>query len=564
MATEPSSQRAYRAACPNCGAPVEFRSAASALAVCSFCKSTLVREGDDLRRIGKSADLFEDHSPLALGASGRYQGAAFTLVGRLQVRYAGGSWNEWHALFDGAGDNGEPRRGWLSEDNGGYVFGFEAPMPDGLPAAEALRVGARLAVAGGGWTVASITTARLGAAEGELPFVPALERAFVVAELRNGNDEVASLEYPPQGLNLGAGPKPRPGESPGPRASARWTVGRGVRLPDLAMSGLRAEESSRSLAGRTLNCPSCGASIEVRLATTQSITCPQCKSVVDVSQGVGAELAHYAQDTTEAEGGTPLIPLGAVGVLALGPGGPTSWQVVGYVERCTVPGPEDDEQYFWREYLLFNAKSGFAFLVDADDGWSWVKPITGAPQIGGIGFGGKSSARWRGETYRETDRYTGQITYVLGEFYWKLERGQRTSNTDYAGPKGRKLNREQTGDGGDSEVTWSAGEPIDAALLMKAFKLADTSAAAMKRDAQPTSKAGIGALPAIFIVLLLLALVFSFARCSSRDDCDELRRTFGAASNEYQQCARSAGSGGYVGRSGGGSFGGFGGGGGHK
>ena len=41
-------------------------------------------------------------------------------------------------------------------------------------------------------------------------------------------------------------------------------------------------------------------------------------------------------------------------------------------------------------------------------------------------------------------RYTGQITYVLGEFYWKLERGQRTQNTDYAGPKGKKLNREQT------------------------------------------------------------------------------------------------------------------------
>ena len=101
MATDGTSpQRAYRAACPNCGAPVEFRSAASASAICSFCRSTLVRDGEALQRIGVSSELFDDHSPLQLGAAGKYQGLAFTLVGRLQYGYGGGTWNEWHALFD--------------------------------------------------------------------------------------------------------------------------------------------------------------------------------------------------------------------------------------------------------------------------------------------------------------------------------------------------------------------------------------------------------------------------------------------------------------------------------
>ncbi len=94
MATEQSPQRGYKAACPNCGAPVEFRSAASAFAVCSFCRSSIVRDGEALRRIGQSAELFDDHSPLQLGAAGRHQGAAFVLVGRLQYRYAEGTWNE--------------------------------------------------------------------------------------------------------------------------------------------------------------------------------------------------------------------------------------------------------------------------------------------------------------------------------------------------------------------------------------------------------------------------------------------------------------------------------------
>lgn len=545
MATDPSPQRAYRAACPNCGAAVEFRSAASALAVCSYCRSTLLREGDALRRIGQSAELFDDHSPLQLGTAGRWQGAAFTLVGRLQVRYAGGSWNEWHALFDSSDPtDAAPRSGWLSEDNGGYVFGFEAPAPpEALPPPEALRVGAQQVLGRESWSVASVTTARLGAAEGELPFVPVLERAYVVAELRNARGEVASIDYGPASE----------GRPP------RWYVGRGLQLAELALTGLREDGSTRELKGRTLACPSCGASLAVQLDSTQSIVCPQCHAVVDLgapgAQGVGADLKHYAQDTPGAAGGEPLIALGRSGTLTLGAGGPLPWQVVGYVERCTLPEAGDDEQSFWREYLLYNRQAGFAFLVDAEDGWSWVRPLTGAPQVSG------ATARWQGDSYRELYRYSGQITYVLGEFYWRLARGERTRNTDYRGPGGKQLNREQTGEGGDAEVTWSAGAALDADVLFKAFKLDDGQRAALQRDAKPVSTRGFGGMAGLFLFLLFVVVVFSMVRCG-RDDCSELRRTYGEASNEYQSCARNSGSG--V-RSSGGSYGGFStGGGGHK
>ena len=331
MATDPPSQRAYRAACPNCGAPVEFRSPASAFAVCSFCRSTIVREGAALRKIGESAELFDDHSPLQLGASGRFQGAPFTLVGRLQYRYADGTWNEWHALFD-AGD-GPPKSGWLSEDNGRYVFAFDLPAvgapaagpsaiaasADALPAADALTPGARVGVRGEAWSVASLTTATLLAAQGELPIRPALGRAFVVADLRNPRGEVGTLDY----------------SEP---AAPRWSVGRSVALSELAMSGL-ADSAEKTLKGRSIECPNCGTALEVKLATTQSIVCHQCKSVVDVSKGVGADLAHYVQDN----GSEPQIPLGSVGTLAFGRRPALPWQVVGYVERCTMPGGSDDD-----------------------------------------------------------------------------------------------------------------------------------------------------------------------------------------------------------------------------
>jgi ribosomal protein S27E len=518
-----SPQRAYRAACPSCGAPVEFRSAASASAICSFCRSTLVRDGEALRRIGVSSELFDDHSPLQLGAAGTFQGIAFTLVGRLQYGYADGTWNEWHALFD----NG--RSGWLSEDNGAYVFSFDTVLGEAPPPFDELKAGQRRTLGGASWDVASVTTARLIAAQGELPSAPRLQGAFVIADLRNARGEVGTLDY--------ANP-----------AKAQWSVGRGVAISELAMSGLR-ETTEKTLGGRNIECPNCGTSLEVKLASTQSITCHQCKSVVDVSQKVGGALAHYQQNNSGHDGAEPTLPLGSTAVLALGKEGALPWTVVGMVERCDMPQDSDDETTYWREYLLYNQKAGFAFIVDAEDGWSWVRPLTGAPQVRG------GQAQWQGVSHAQRYSYTAKVTWVQGEFYWRVKRDERALVTDYAAGR-KRLSREQTG----NEVTWSAGEAIDAAVLAKAFGVPIASSApAISFDASPLSNsfAGFGN-KLVWIVIALILVAVLVAMCS--DGCDDVRNTFGASSAEYQQCKRSGGSGW---RSGG-SYGGYSSGGGHK
>ena len=71
----------------------------------------------------------------------------------------------------------------------------------------------------------------------------------------------------------------------------------------------------------------------VSLASTQSVVCGQCKAVVDLSKGVGGELAHYAQENVGAE---PQIPLGTSGTFAFGEA-EARWQLVGYLERCDLP-----------------------------------------------------------------------------------------------------------------------------------------------------------------------------------------------------------------------------------
>lgn len=520
------TQRAYRAACPNCGAPVDFASVASSSAVCSFCRSTLVRDGDALRRIGVSAELFDDHTPLLLGAAGTRLGLAFTLVGRLQYGYEGGTWNEWHALFD----NG--RSAWLSEDNGAYVLAFDAPLPADAPAPETLRAGQRVLADGRAWDVASVVHARLIAAQGELPAPPQLEGEFLVVDLRNSAGEVATLDA----------------SDP---AAVHWSVGRSVAISELAMSGLR-EAAEKTLASRALECPSCGASLQVTLATTQSIACNECKAVVDISGGVGAELAHYRQNNAGVGGLQPQIALGSSGTLALG-GGPLPWQVVGYLVRCDIPSDADEDTSCWREYLLYSRQAGFAFLIDSDDGWSWVRPITGVPvQRGPL-------ATWEGASYRRTASYGARVSWVLGEFYWRVQRDERAQVADYEGlgaHAARRLSREESG----SEVTWSAGETIAAAAVADAFGIAPGARAALQRDTAPVSagKTAPGKAMMIFGLVVLIMLVLN--ECSG-DNCDDVRATFGEASNEYRQCIASAGSGP---RTGGGSYGGWASGGGHK
>ena len=512
---------------------MDFASAASAFAVCSYCRSTVLREGEALRRIGQSAELFDDHSPLQLGASGRFQGSAFTLVGRLQYRSSEGTWNEWHALFDS--DPQTRKSGWLSEDNGRYVIAFDAPLSGPAPAVESLRPGKALLLQGQRWSVASVTVAKLIAAQGELIQAPNLTRAFVVADLRNTTGEVATLDY-------------------SNAAQPQWAIGRSVALDDLALSGL-AEASEKALPARALECPSCGTTLDVKLSTTKSIACHQCHAVVDISGGIGANLQHYAQEN----GGEPQLALGSSGNLTLDTK-PRPWQVVGYVERCEVDQSSEDEQVFWREYLLYDRSEGFAFLVDAEDGWSWVVPITGVPQSAG------EDVNYRGATYRKLYSYTGKVTYVLGEFYWRLEREQRTFNTDYRGIgtfSSRRLNCERTGEGDAQEIVWSAGETIASDAVLKAFNLAPDKAQALRRDAAPFSGSAASLLPKLFFWGFVLVFVLTLFQCdSSADACAALRNSYGEASNEYRNCLARQRSGT---RTGGGSWGGFSsGGGGHK
>ncbi|MBX9724698.1 MAG: DUF4178 domain-containing protein, partial [Candidatus Obscuribacterales bacterium] len=146
--------------CPSCGAELKFLSKASVFAVCSFCKSTVVRHDMNLELLGKMGELQDELTPLQIGTSGFYMGVNFDIIGRLRVGYEDGFWNEWYCMFS------DGRLGWLAQAQGFYAMCFSvgeenqaAPNPSGrfsgeipdankrgVPAREEINLGGRVAL----------------------------------------------------------------------------------------------------------------------------------------------------------------------------------------------------------------------------------------------------------------------------------------------------------------------------------------------------------------------------------------------------------------------------------
>ncbi len=189
MRSPPSLTRTRSTSCPSCGAPVTFTSAQSLLAVCGSCRATLLRRDLDVEQIGTMAALLDDATPLQLGAEGAWRGTHFAVVGRLQVRWEGGRWNEWYCVFD------DGRGGWLGEAAGEYAVSFETTVPEPLPDFERLRPGVRVTLGGIVYEVSDVREAEVIGGEGELPFRVDAGWKAAAADLRTPTTRFATLDY---------------------------------------------------------------------------------------------------------------------------------------------------------------------------------------------------------------------------------------------------------------------------------------------------------------------------------------------------------------------------------
>lgn len=185
--------------CPSCGAPVQFRWSSAVQTVCPFCRSVLVRDDLDLKKVGQVADLPPDPSPISLWTEGTYRGKTFQVLGRIIYEWEGGGWNEWHIVFsDGAS-------GWLSDAQLQYAVSFLVDLRTlnpgalspavALPQAAEMRRGKELTFNQIDYEVATITRASYKGVEGELPFPFSGKSDMLFADLRTEGRAFGTVDY---------------------------------------------------------------------------------------------------------------------------------------------------------------------------------------------------------------------------------------------------------------------------------------------------------------------------------------------------------------------------------
>ncbi len=418
--------------CPSCGAAITFQSAISILTVCAYCKSTLIRHDLDLENLGVMAELLPDSSPIQLGTAGVYRNTRFSVVGRIQLRYRQGLWNEWYLLFE------NQRSGWLGEMLGNYVVTFIVQPLEPLPPLSELRAGHRITLQGRDFQVTNIENARCIAGEGELPIRVGPGYEAPVVDLQASGGVFATLDY---------------SENP-----PLVFIGEPRRFDDLKLTQLREVmpvgwNPDVGIQAQSFQCPGCGSALTIRAqGHTDTLACGTCGSIIDIADPNFRILSKFNAQILHQ----PLIPLGAHGTFE-----GADYTAIGYLRRrVTVDGIDDE----WSEYLLFHREQGFRWLVEYNGHWSLVHTLAEPPLV--TGYGTMAMAIYQGRSYRSFQAATAEVSYVLGEFYWRVGVGERCEVVDYIAPP-LQLSVERT----EQEIVWSQADYIEPDAIKTAFPL---------------------------------------------------------------------------------------------
>jgi hypothetical protein len=387
------------------------------MAVCEYCSTSVLKDADAVRDLGKMSSVLEDYSPIQIGTSGVLGQRPFTVIGRLQLRYSAGMWNEWYLLFDDGATS------WLGDSSGRYTITAEYRGDAALPRFDSLQPGQTYNLNGAPYTAAEIRVADCIGGQGELPFKVGEGYQARVADFRRGS-EFITLDY-----SDGAQPV--------------IYTGLAVTLASLQCQLLRDDDAIARAAGRyrgkldALDCPSCGSQIKYLPGVTTTLVCQSCHTQIDAASPKAAVLA-----AGERLASVPLsIELGATARI-----NNQDFTIIGMMRRA------DDEGTQWNEYLLYGSRAGFSWLVETDEGWSGADVLAEWP----LSYDASASSvvLERSQFHKLYD-YGSVVTFAAGAFNWRVAVGDRTRVSEY-GAGQIKLASETTAE----EMTWSRSAPI--------------------------------------------------------------------------------------------------------
>jgi len=404
--------------CPSCGAEVNFRSHASVMAVCEYCNTRVLKEAGAVKDLGKISSVLEDYSPIQVGTSGVLGGRNFNVVGRIQLKYDAGMWNEWYIVFDDA------TSGWLGDASGQYmVTTLRAPDGNVLPTFEELQPGKPYQLAGERYMAADVRSSRCIGGQGELPFKVGDGWEVKAADFRRG-EQFLTIDYSDEGPPL-------------------LYTGVAVTLEAMQCQLLRDVEDIKRTTGRyrgkldALDCPNCGTQIKYLPGMTASLVCQSCHTQIDAASPKAEVIA--IGEKLERERFT--LPLGATGKL-----GNQDFTIIGVMRRA------DDEGSSWTEYLLYGSRNGFTWLVETEDGWTRANVLDQWPEAKSLD---SQTATLDKADFNKLYDYNSVVTYAAGAFNWRVQVGDHTHVYEY-----RRQQVTLAAELTTTELGWSRSTPV--------------------------------------------------------------------------------------------------------
>ncbi len=409
---------------------MRFRAFSSVAAICGFCRSTLVRKGSEtqLEDIGKMAEVTDDPSPIQLGTEGVWRKAKFTVVGRLRYEYEAGKWNEWHIQFV---DN---RTGWLTDAMGSYAISLPKHFKNQtIPAFEGLVPGGAVSIGDQPFTVSDIQTAKVIGGDGELPFKVGMGYEAPVADLQSEDGKLATIDYSDE--------KPV------------VYLGEPLEYADLNLTHIRdltLDVEKQKVKAREYKCMGCGAPLTNRTKDPASIACGHCGTVTDFSATETKIIAKI--DEAHRNMNLKLQP-GAKGRFE-----GKDFEIVGAMQREVVGSGMSSR---WTEYLLYNFKEGYRFLVEYNGHWNYARVEKKAPRV----IPNQQPTTSLGtRLFKLHSTYSSVVVGALGEFYWRVKAGETAVVHDFVCNE-YLLSQETT----DNERSWSQSEYRTPQQIQEAF-----------------------------------------------------------------------------------------------
>lgn len=202
----------------------------------------------------------------------------------------------------------------------------------------------------------------------------------------------------------------------------------------------------------TLRCPNCGGTVLVRApGKSLSVACQSCGSVLDLNGRDVANIVKYDKPRI-----APKIPIGRRGTFR------------GQTLECIGFLLKEEDGYRWQEYLLFNPRIGFRWLVCDAGHWNFCTPIPAAPIAGHRAFNA-DSLDFEAKKFKRYHIGRASVAHVEGEFYWRVRRNDAATSCDFVAPP-YMVSVERS----EGEMVWTRLEYIEPGEIAESFKITET------------------------------------------------------------------------------------------